>query len=192
MFSESDPYKILIRLAGVVIGVCCLMFFPSHIMAKALPVSYQSDEDTATSERDGKIDSFLGDLDKYKDNPEEALEDLKAWTQEQNEKEKDEYEENQEQTNKSVSVFFGGWAIFFIILTALYLFKFGLNIVTDSLRFLVDKITGRQNLLDLLRAVGAYLMVKYPPPPETPSEDETRERHKTKQKVSPSKTSKLE
>ena len=171
-------------------GICCLMFYLSLTMAKALPVSYQSDEDTATSERDDKIDSFLGDLDKYKDNPEEALEDLKAWSKEQNEKEKDEYEENQEQTNKQISVFFGGWTILFVILTALYLFKFGFNIFTDSLRFLVNKITGRQNLMDVLKAVGTYLMVKYLPPPETPSEDETRERNKTKQKVSPSKTSK--
>ena len=86
MFSESDPYKFLIRLAGVVIGICCLMFFHSLTMAKVLPVSYQSGEDTAIFERDEKIDSFLGDLDKYKDNPEEALEDLKTWTKEQNKK----------------------------------------------------------------------------------------------------------
>lgn len=93
-------------------GICCLMFYPSLTMAKALPVSYQSDEDTATSERDDKIDSFLGDLDKYKDNPEEALEDLKAWSKEQNEKEKDEYEKNQEQTNKQISVFLGAGRFF--------------------------------------------------------------------------------
>ena len=169
MFSESDPYKILIRLAGVVIGVCCLMFFPSHIMAKALPVSYQSDEDTATSERDEKIDSFLGNLDKYKDNPEEALEDLKAWTLGQNEEEKGNFEESEERRYEQIKVFFGGWTSFFVVVITLFLLKLGFNIFRDSLIFLIAKV---KNFIPWLRMAGTDFMEKYLPPPETLSEDE--------------------
>lgn len=178
-----DPHKLMIRLVGVVVGILWLMFYPSFSLAKSHPDSYQSDEDTVVSERDEKIDSFLGDLEKYADHPEKALEDLRVWSQEHNEEEKGKLEKSEKLTNEQVKVFFGGWMSFFVVVFALFMLKFGFNIINDSLIFLIATV---KNFMPWLRTTGTDFMEKYLPPPETLSKDETTEESKTKQKSNPS------
>jgi ribosomal protein L9 len=192
MFSGYNSSIFSIRFAGVVVKVCCLMFYPSLSIAQALPALYLSDENPASSEMDGYTDSFLDNLEYYKDHPEEALGDLKAWTEEQNQKEKEKSEENLARKNEQVKVFFGGWMSFFTIVIVLYLLKFAFNIFRDSLRFVVKEMIEMKRFLPQLKMACGYVMKKYLLPQETRIEGEEEELENIELQDSPSKTSKLE
>lgn len=155
MLSGSGPHKLLIRIAGVVLGVCCLIVLPSLLIAQGLPVSYASDEDSAPSEMDEKVDSFLDDLEKYADNPEKAMDDLKAWTEEQDQNKKEKSEGILKGKNEQIKVFFGGWMVFFAIVISLFLLKFAFNILCDFLRFLAQKMMEMKDFL--LRLKSAWI-----------------------------------
>lgn len=175
MLLGLNPKIFLIRFAGVVLGVCCFLVLPSLSIAQGLPVSYASDEDPAPSETDDKIDSFLNDLEKYADNPEEAMDDLKAWTEEQDQKEKEKSEGILKGKNEQIKVFFGGWMVFFAIVISLFLLKYAFNILRDSLRFLVQKMVEMKDLMPRLKAACIDFTKKYLPPPEARIEDEDEE-----------------
>lgn len=181
-----------IRFAAVVVKVWCLMFYPSFSIAQALPVSYLSDENSASSEMDEHTDSFLDNLEYYKDHPEEALDDLKAWNDEQNQKESKKSEETIALKNEQVRVFFGGWMGFFAIVIALFLLKFAFNIFRDSLRFLVREMIEMKRFLPQLKTACGYVIKKYLLPDKAHIEDEGEEIEDIERQDSPSKTSKFE
>jgi hypothetical protein len=179
--SITSSFKFFILLTGFSVGVYCFMVHPSTVMAGTLPVSLLSDEDTDTSEMNEKIDSFLDNLEKYAEDPDKALDELKAWTEEQNQKEKENAKGKLKSKNEQVKVFFGGWASFFAVVITLFLLKFGFNIFRDSLIFIIAKV---KNFMPWFRTAGTYFMGNYLPPSETRSEDEIEDEETIAQKNS--------
>lgn len=191
MSSRYNASIISIRFAAVVVQVCCLILYPSFSIAQVLPASYSSDENPPFSETDEYMDSFLDNLDYYKDHPEEALDDLKAWTEEKNQAEKEKSEVVLAQKNEQIKVFFGSWMGFFVIVFALFLLKFAFNIFRSSLRFLIKAMIEMKRFLPQLKMACSYVMKKYLLPQEASIEDDEEELENTEPQDSPSNISKL-